>query len=66
MVNNAYTLNMILPCTVFNVLFLFDITAAGVMPRGGPKKVTTHSSLVHIILLVWFFEIEKCTLRIRK
>ena len=35
------------------VLFLFAITAAGVVPCGGPKKSPRTSSIVQIIFFFW-------------
>ena len=34
------------------------MTAAGVVPRGGPKKSPRTSSIVQIIYSVWSFEIN--------
>ena len=36
-------------------LFLFAVTAAGVVPCGGPQKSPGTSSIVQIILLVGIF-----------
>ena len=41
-----------------SVLFLFAITAAGVVPCGGPKKSPCTSSIVQIIFSFWS-EFEK-------
>ena len=38
---------------------LFAITAAGVVPCGGPKKSPRKSSIVQIIFLLRSFEISK-------
>ena len=46
--------------------FLFAITAADVVPRGGPKKYPRTSSIVQIIFFFWSFEISKCNLRNQK
>ena len=37
-------------------LFLFAITAAGVVPCGGPKRSTRTSSIVQIIFSFWTFD----------
>ena len=39
-----------------SVLFLFVITAAGVMPCGGPKMSPRTSSIVQIIFSFWSCE----------
>ena len=39
--------------------FLFAITAAGVVPCGGPKKSPRTSSIVQAIFSVCFFEISE-------
>ena len=39
--------------------FYFAITAAGVVPCGGPKKSPRTSSIVQIIFSFWFFEISE-------
>ena len=44
-------------------LFLFAITAAGVVPCGGPKKSPRTSSIVQIIFSFWSFEIGEGILR---
>ena len=49
-----------------SVLFLFAITAAGVVPCGGPKKSPRTSSIVQIIFSFWSFEISESILRIQK
>ena len=43
--------------------FLFAITAAGVVPCGGPKKSPRTSSIVQIIYSFWSFEISEDILR---
>ena len=54
-----------LPLNVFaaskgsNLYILFAITAAGVVPCGGPKKSPRTSSIVQIIFLLRSFEISK-------
>ena len=54
-----------LPLNVFtasrgsNLYILFAITAAGVVPCGGPKKSPRTSSVVQIIFLFRSFEISK-------
>ena len=54
-----------LPLNVFTasrgsyLYILFAITAAGVVPCGGPKKSPRTSSIVQIIFLFWSFEISK-------
>ena len=42
-----------------NLNILFAITAAGVVPCGGPKKSPRSSSIVQIIYLFRSFEISK-------
>ena len=49
-----------------SVLFLFPITAAGVVPCGGHKKSPRTSSIVQIIFSVWSFEISEGILRNQK
>ena len=49
-----------------SVLFLFAITAAGVVPCGGPKKSPRTSSIVQIIFSLWSFEISEGILRNQK
>ena len=39
------------------------ITAAGVVPCGGPKRFPLTPSLVQITFSVWSFEISECILR---
>ena len=39
--------------------FLFAITAAGVVPCGGPKKSPRTSSIVQAIFSFWSFEISE-------
>ena len=48
------------------VLFLFAITAAGVVPCGGPKKSPHTASIVQIIFSFWSFEIREGILRNQK
>ena len=45
---------------------LSAITAAGVVPCGGPKKSPRTSSIVQIIFSVWSFEIREGILRKQK
>ena len=45
---------------------LFPITAAGVVPCGGPKKSPRTSSIVQIIFSFWPFEISEGILRNQK
>ena len=45
---------------------LFVITAAGVVPCGGPKKSPRTSSMVQIILYVRSFEISYYILKTQK
>ena len=53
--------------THFQFLSLFAITAAGVVPCGGPKKSPRTSSLVQIIIFsFWSFEISEGILRYQK
>ena len=42
-----------------NNYILFAITAAGVVPCGGPKKSPRTSSIVQIIFFFWPFEISE-------
>ena len=42
-----------------NNYILFSITAAGVVPCGGPKKSPRTSSIVQIIFFFWSFEISE-------
>ena len=49
-----------------SVLFLFAITAADVVPCGGPKKSPRTSSIVQIVFSVWFFEIREGIFRNQK
>ena len=51
---------------MISVLFLFAITAAGVVPCGGPKKSSRTSSIVQIIFSFWSFEISEGILRNQK
>ena len=44
----------------------FPITAAGVVPCGGPKKSPRTSSIVQIIFSFWSFEISEGILRNQK
>ena len=46
--------------SLFNV---FPITAAGVVPCGGPKQSSRISSIVQIIFSFWPFEISEGILR---
>ena len=47
-------------------IFVFAITAAGVVPCGGPKTSPSTSSIVQIIFYFWSFEINGNILRIQK
>ena len=47
-------------------LILFPITAAGVVPCGGPKKSPRTSSIVQILFSFWSFEISKGIMRNQK
>ena len=49
-----------------SVLFLFAITAASVVPCGGPEKSPRTSSIVQIIFSYWSFEISERILRNQK
>ena len=49
-----------------NAWFLFAITAAGVVPCGGPKKSPRTSSIVQVIFSFWSFEISEDILRNQK
>ena len=44
----------------------FAITAAGVVPCGGPKKSPRTSSIVQVIFSFWSFEISEDILRNQK
>ena len=44
---------------IFDLYILFAITAAGVVPCGGPKTSPRTSSIVQIIFLFRSFEISK-------
>ena len=46
--------------------FEFVITAAGVVPCGGPKKYTRTSSIMQLLFYFWPFETIVNILRIRK
>ena len=46
--------------------FLFAITAAGVVPCGGPKKPPCTISIVQVIFSFWSFEISEDILRNQK
>ena len=48
------------------IYILFAITAAGVVPCGGPKKSSRISSIVQIIFSFWSFEISEGILRNQK
>ena len=50
----------------YSVLILFAITAAGVVPCGGPKKSPRTSSIVQVIFSFWSFEISEYILRNQK
>ena len=49
-----------------SVLFLFAITAAGVVPSGGLKKLPRTSSIVQFIFSFLYFEISEGILRNQK
>ena len=46
--------------------FLLAITAAGVVPCGGPKKSPRTSSIVQVIFSFWSFEISDDIQRTQK
>ena len=48
------------------VLWLFVVTAAGVVPCGIPKKRPRTSSIVQFIFYFWSFEISRNILRNQK
>ena len=52
-------LNVLIAFKGFNFNILFLITAAGVVPCGGPKKFPGTSSIMQIIFFFWSFEISK-------
>ena len=56
-------LNIVLHKIKGYVLFLFAITAAGVVPCGDPKKCPHTSSIVHIIFSFLSFVISEGILR---
>ena len=65
--NNAFLLSSILNIT-FNVYlhrFFTSVTAAGVVPCGGPKKSPRTSSIVQVIFCFWSFEISEDNMRIQ-
>ena len=73
--NSALVLSSILPIVTRDKLhekiqsqfkFLFTITAAGVVPCGGPKKSPRTSSIVQVIFSFWSFEISEDILRNQK
>ena len=47
-------------------MFLFVVTAAGVVPCGIPKKSSRTSSIVQFIFYVYSFEISRNILRNQK
>ena len=47
-------------------IFLFVVTAAGVVPFGIPKKRPRTSSIVQFIFYFWSFEISRNILRNQK
>ena len=51
---------------MISVLILFAITAAVVLPYGGPKKSPRTSSIVQFIFSFWSFEISEDILRNQK
>ena len=63
----GYNMYIYVHCSYrISVLFLFAITAAGVVPCGGPKKSPRSSSIVQIIFSFRSFEISECILRNQK
>ena len=48
------------------IIFLFVVTAAGVVPCGIPKKRPRTSSIVQFIFYFWSFEISRNVLRNHK
>ena len=48
------------------IIFLFGVTAAGVVPCGIPKKRPRTSSIVQFIFYFWSFEISRNILRNQK
>ena len=48
------------------IIFLFVVTAAGVVPCGIPKKKPRTSSIVQFIFYFWSFEISRKILRNQK
>ena len=49
-----------------SILFLFAITAANVVPCGGPQKSPRSSSIVQIVFSFWSFEVSDSILRNQK
>ena len=47
-------------------MFLFAMTAAGVVPCGGPKKSPRTSSIVQMLFSFWSYEISEGILRNQK
>ena len=56
---HVFSLNIITASKGSNNYILFAITAAGVVPCGGPKKSPRTSSIVQIIFFCWSFEISE-------
>ena len=53
-------------CSLLLKDFLFAVTAAGVVPCGGPKKSPRISSIVQVIFSLRSFEVSEDILRNQK
>ena len=56
---HLFTFNIFTDFKGSNNYILFAITAAGVVPCGGPKKSPRTSSIVQIIFFFWSFGISE-------
>ena len=54
------------PRVTDGMIFLFAITAVGVVPRGGPKKSPRTPTIVQFIFSFWSFEFSERILRNQK
>ena len=63
---HALSLSVFIAFKGTNFHILFVITAAGVVPCGGPKMSPRTSPIVHIIVYFWSFVINRNILRILK
>ena len=62
----SFLINILTALKGSRFYFLFAITAAGVVPCGGPKLSPRTSSIVQIIFSFWSFEISDGILRNQK